>query len=166
MSYQSAVRSVVQRFDAESLVFDYESFADTLRQMSEQPRFETILLSSFATIALLLSALGLYAVLSYIVAERMRELALRMAFGASRSDILTMVLRRALALGVLGILIGIFASLLGTRLVGDLLFRVKPLDPSTFAGVTITLLMVSIAAALAPAVRAASVDPMRNLHEQ
>ena len=166
MSYQSAVRSVVQRFDAESPVFDYESFADTLRQMSEQPRFETILLSSFATIALLLSALGLYAVLSYIVAERMRELALRMAFGASRSDILTMVLRRALALGVLGILIGIFASLLGTRLVGDLLFRVKPLDPSTFAGVTITLLMVSIAAALAPAVRAASVDPMRNLHEQ
>ena len=166
MSYQSAVRSVVQRFDAESPVFDYESFADTLRQMSEQPRFETILLSSYATIALLLSALGLYAVLSYIVAERMRELALRMAFGASRSDILTMVLRRALALGVLGILIGIFASLLGTRLVGDLLFRVKPLDPSTFAGVTITLLMVSIAAALAPAVRAASVDPMRNLHEQ
>jgi len=166
MSYQSDVRSVVQRFDAESPVFDYESFADTLRQMSEQPRFETILLSSFATIALLLSALGLYAVLSYIVAERMRELALRMAFGASRSDILTMVLRRALALGVLGILIGIFASLLGTRLVGDLLFRVKPLDPSTFAGVTITLLMVSIAAALAPAVRAASVDPMRNLHEQ
>jgi putative ABC transport system permease protein len=166
MSYQSAVRSVVQRFDAESPVFDYETFADTLRQMSEQSRFETILLSSFATIALLLSALGLYAVLSYIVAERMRELALRMAFGASRSDILTMVLRRALALGVLGILVGIFASLLGTRLVGDLLFRVKPLDPSTFAGVTITLLMVSIAAALAPAIRAACLDPMRNLHEQ
>jgi predicted permease len=166
MSYQSAVRSVVQRFDAESPVFDYETFADTLRQMSEQPRFETILLSSFATIALLLSALGLYAVLSYIVAERMRELALRMAFGASRSDILTMVLRRALALGVLGILVGISASLLGTRLVGDLLFRVKPLDPSTFAGVTITLLLVSIAAALAPAIRAACLDPIRNLHEQ
>ena len=166
MSYQSAVRSVVQRFDAESPVFDYETFADTLRQMSEQPRFETILLSSFATIALLLSALGLYAVLSYTVAERMRELALRMAFGASRSDILTMVLRRALALGVLGILVGISASLLGTRLVGDLLFRVKPLDPSTFAGVTITLLLVSIAAALAPAIRAACLDPIRNLHEQ
>jgi ABC-type antimicrobial peptide transport system permease subunit len=89
-----------------------------------------------------------------------------MAFGASRSDILSMVLRRALSLGTLGILVGIFASLLGTRLVSDLLFRVKPLDPSTFAAVTITLLLVSVASAVGPAIRAAWVDPMRHLRDE
>ena len=166
LRYESAVRTVVKRFDPEAPVFDYHTFADTLQEMSEQPRFEAALVSSFAAIALLLSALGLYAVLSYVVAERMRELALRMAFGASRSDILAMVLRRALALGILGIVIGIFASVLGTRLVGDLLFRVKPFDPITFAIVTLTLLLVSLGSALAPAFRAASVDPMRHLRDE
>lgn len=165
-SYQNAMREVVKRFDAEVPVFDYETFADTLRVMSEQPRFEAGLVSAFAAIALLLSAIGLYAVLSYVVAERMGELALRIAFGASRSDILSMVVGRALVLGVVGIVIGIFASLLGTRLVGDLLFRVKPLDPSTFAAVTITLLLVSVASALLPAIRAAWLDPMRCLRDE
>ena len=160
------MRTVVKRFDPEAPVFDYHTFADTLQEMSEQPRFEAALVSSFAAIALLLSALGLYAVLSYVVAERMRELALRMAFGASRSDILGMVLRRALALGVMGILVGAFASFLGVRLVGDLLFRVKPFDPITFAIVTLTLLLVSLGSALAPAFRAASVDPMRHLRDE
>ncbi len=95
-----------------------------------------------------------------------KELALRMAFGASRSHIIAMVLRLALLLGVLGIVVGIFASRLGTRLVGDLLFRVKPLDPSTIAIVTLTLLVVSVGSALALAIRAAWLDPMRTLHEQ
>jgi len=166
LSYESAVRAVLKRFDPEAPVFDYHTFDDTLRQMSEQPRFEAVLLSSFAAIALLLSALGLYAVLSYVVAERTRELALRMAFGASRSEILSMVLRRALILGVLGIVVGIFASALGIRLVEDFLFRVKPLDPSTFAIVTLVLLLVSVGSALVPAFRAASVDPMRHLRDE
>ena len=166
LRYQSAVRAVVKRFDAESPVFDYGTFEETLRDMSEQPRFEAALVSTFAAIALLLSSLGLYAVLSYVVAERTRELALRMAFGASRSDIVGMVLRRALILSVLGIFVGMMASLLGIRLVSDLLFRVKPLDPSTFAVVTLTLLLVSIGSALVPAVRAALVDPMRHLRDE
>jgi putative ABC transport system permease protein len=165
-SYQSAMRAVVKRFDAESPVFDYATFEDTLREMSEQPRFEAALVSSFAAIALLLSALGLYAVLAYVVAERMRELALRMAFGASRSDIIAIVLRRALLLGLLGVSIGAFASLLATRLVSDLLFRVQPLDPFTFAAVTLMLLLVSIASALAPAIRAACLDPMHHLRNE
>ncbi|HTT23840.1 MAG TPA: ABC transporter permease [Candidatus Sulfotelmatobacter sp.] len=166
LSYQNAVRAVVQRFDADAPAFDYETFGETLREMSEQPRFEAALVSTFAAVALLLSALGLYAVLSYVIAERMRELALRMAFGAKRSDIVAIVLRRALLLGAVGILTGAFASFLATRLVADFLFGVKPFDPSTFVAVTITLLLVSIASALAPAVRAASLDPMRTLHEQ
>jgi putative ABC transport system permease protein len=166
LSYESTVRSIVKRFDPDAPVFGYRTVADKLRMRSAQPRFEAAVVSAFAAIALLLSALGLYAVLSYVVANRTRELALRIAFGASRSDILTMVLRRALLLAVLGILVGIFASLLGTGLVGDLLFRVKPLDPSTFAVVTLTLLLVSVGSALTPAIRAAWLDPVRTLHEQ
>lgn len=105
---------------------EYGTFEDTLREMSEQPRFEAALVSSFAAI----------------------------------------VLRRALVLGLSGISIGAFASLLATRLVSDLLFRVRPLDPSTFTVVTLTLLLVSIASALVPAVRAARVDPMRHLRDE
>jgi ABC-type lipoprotein release transport system permease subunit len=111
------------------------------------------------------TANALYAVLAYIVAERTRELGLRMAFGASRSDILGMVLWRALDLALLGILAGASASLLGTKLLAGFLFRVQPLDPSTFVTVTLTLLSVAILAALAPAIRAASVNPMQILRE-
>ena len=166
LSYESAVRAVVKRFDAEAPVFDYETFGDTLQVMSEQPRFEAALVSSFAAIALLLSALGLYAILSYVVAERMRELALRMAFGASRSNILGMVVQRALLLGVAGIVAGAMASILACRLVSDLLFRVQPIDPWTYTVVALVLVIVSVVAALAPALRAAWVEPMRTLREQ
>jgi putative ABC transport system permease protein len=89
-----------------------------------------------------------------------------MAFGASRSDILRLVLRRALALAGVGVVIGIVASILTTRLITDNLFRVEPLDRSVFLIVTVVLMVVSLIAALAPALRAASVNPMRTLREQ
>jgi ABC-type antimicrobial peptide transport system permease subunit len=131
-----------------------------------QPRFEAVLVSGFAAIALLLSALGLYAVLSYVVSQRVRELGLRMAFGASRSHILRIVLRRALILACLGTGVGAIASVFASRLIRDTLFQVAPLDRSVFLGVTFLLIFVSMIAALAPALRAASVDPMRTLREQ
>lgn len=165
-SYGNAVRAVVARFDRDAPVFAYRTFVDRLQTQAAQPRFEAVLVSGFAAIALLLSALGLYAILSYVVAERMRELGLRMAFGASRFDILGMVLQRALGLGFLGIVAGAIASTLASRLVSDLLFGVQPFDPWTFLGVTLVLLAVSAAAALAPAIRAAWVDPMQSLREQ
>jgi predicted permease len=166
LSYENTMQAIAKRIDAEALVFDYGTLAGRVRETSVQPRFEAALVSAFAAIALLLSAIGLYAVLAYIVAERMRELALRVAFGGSRSHILGIVLRRALTLSVLGILAGAAASLLAKKLVDGFLFQVQPLDLSTFVTVTLTLLLVSIVAALAPAIRAASVDPMRTLHEQ
>jgi ABC-type antimicrobial peptide transport system permease subunit len=134
--------------------------------LSAQPRFEAFLVSGFAGIALLLSALGLYAVLSYIVSERVRELGLRMALGASRSDILRLVLWRALILATLGISLGAVASVFASRLVTDLLFMVAPLDRWVFITVTLVLFSVSLIAALAPALRAANVDPTRTLREQ
>lgn len=165
-SYEATVRSIVKRFDPAAPVFGYRTLADRVRMQSAHTRFEAALVSAFAAIALLLSSLGLYAVLSYVVADRTKELALRMAFGASRSDILAIVLRRALVLSVLGIFVGILASLLGTRLVEDLLFGVKPLNPSIFVMVTLTLLLVSVGSAMAPAIRASWLDPMRTLRDQ
>jgi hypothetical protein len=165
-SYEITMQAIAKRIDAEALVIDYGTLAGRVRETLVQPRFEAALVSAFAAIALLLSAIGLYAVLSYIVAERMRELALRVAFGGSRSHILGIVLRRALTLSVLGILAGAVASLLAKKLVDGFLFQLQPQDLSTFVTVTLTLLLVSIVAALAPAIRAASVDPMRTLHEQ
>jgi predicted permease len=165
-SYEITMQAIAKRIDAEALVIDYGTLAGRVRETSVQPRFEAALVSAFAAIALLLSAIGLYAVLAYIVAERMRELALRVAFGGSRSHILGIVLRRALTLSVFGIFAGSAASLLGKKLVDGFLFQVQPLDLSTFVTVTLTLLLVSIVAALPPAIRAASVSPMRTLREQ
>jgi predicted permease len=165
-SYENAARKIVARFDKDAPLFGYHTFADNIATQSAQPRFEAFLVSGFAAIALLLSALGLYSVLSYIVSERMRELGLRMALGASRSDMLRLVLRRALVLACLGITLGALASIFATKLVTDVLFRVEPLDRSVFLLVTFVLVLVSVIAALAPALRAANVDPMRTLREQ
>jgi putative ABC transport system permease protein len=166
LSYEGTVRTIVDRLDRLAPMFGYRTFDENLQLQAAQPRFEAALVSAFAGIALLLSALGLYAVLSYVVAERMRELGLRMAFGASRSDILAMVVRRALMLGLSGTAAGAIASVFITRLVSSLLFGVEPLDASTFLMVTFVLLIVSLIAALAPALRAAWVNPMRTLREE
>ncbi len=163
--YENAVRKIVATM-TDAPVFNYLTFADSLKVPAAQPRFEAVLVSGFAAIALLLSALGLYAVLSYIVAERTRELGLRIALGASRSEILRLVLRRAMILSSLGIGIGALASILAGGFIADILFNVAPLDRSVFGIVTLVLIFVSIVAALAPALRAAKVDPIRTLRDQ
>ena len=164
--YEDAVRKVAAEFDPDAPEFGYNTFADNIAFQASQPRFETFLISGFAGLALLLSALGLYAVLSYVVAERTRELGLRMALGASRSDILGMVIRRALLLAALGIIAGVCVSIFATRLVTEALFQVSPLDRSIFLLVTLVLTLVSMIASLAPALRAANIDPMRTLRDQ
>ena len=164
-AYENAVRRIVATM-SDAPVFSYRTFAESIKLPAAQPRFEAVLVSGFAGIALLLSALGLYAVLSYVVSERTRELGLRIALGASRSEILGLVLRRALILASVGIGIGMLTSIFGTRLITDTLFKVVPLDRSVFLTVTLVLMFVSMLAALAPALRAAKVDPMRTLREQ
>jgi len=166
LSYENAVRKLVARFDPDSPVFSYRTFVEETDIKAAQSKFEAILVSGFSAIALLLSALGLYAVLSYVVGERIRELGLRMAFGASRSDILRLVLERAAILSAMGAVLGIVASIFTTRFVADLLVNVAPLDRSVFVAVTVLLFAVSMAAALAPALRAASVDPVRSLRDE
>jgi putative ABC transport system permease protein len=165
-SYENAVRKTVAEIDKDPPVFEYRTFTADMDAQAAQPRFEAALVSGFAAIALLLSAVGLYAVLSYIVAERIRELGLRMALGASRSNILQLVLRRGLILAFIGTVLGALASVFVGNLIRDVLYEVKPLDGSVFLIVTAVLLLVSALAALIPAFRAANVDPMRTLREQ
>jgi predicted permease len=165
-SYENAVRRIVAGVDKDTPVFRYRTFTGDVDKQAVQPRFEAVLVSGFAGMALLLSAVGLYALLSYIVAERTRELGLRMALGASQSDVLQLVLRRGLTLACVGIGVGAFASFFVTRIITFTLFRVAPLDHSVFLIVTLVLMVVSMTAALVPALRAANVNPMRTLREQ
>jgi putative ABC transport system permease protein len=126
-------------------------------------RFNTVILTAFAAIALFLSLLGIYGVLAYAVAQRTREIAIRMALGASRKVVLVRILRYALTLAATGVACGLVASLGLVNLLKSLLYDVKPLDSPTIAGSVLVLLVCSALAGLWPARRAASIDPMRTL---
>ncbi len=165
-SFANVVRKTVAEIDKDAPVSAYRTLTADIDAQAAQPRFEAALVSGFAVIALLLSAIGLYAVLSYIVAERARELGLRMALGASPSNVLQLVLRRGLVLACIGTALGAVASVFAATLIQGVLYEVKPLDGSVFLTVTFVLLLVSTVAALIPALRAANVDPMRTLRDQ
>jgi putative ABC transport system permease protein len=164
--YEETVRKIEAGLDKDAPMFGYGTFASELLNANDQPRFEAWVVSVFAGIALFLSAVGLYAVLSYLVAERTRELGVRMALGASRADVLRLVLRRGVVLVLAGIAIGTVGSIFAGRLLDDLLFRIPTLDQWVFLTVTPILFAVSMAASLIPALRAASLDPMRALRDQ
>jgi putative ABC transport system permease protein len=125
-----------------------------------------LLVTCFALLALALAAVGLYAVLSYMVAQRTTEIGLRMALGAQPADVLRWVLWRGLAMAIAGAAIGLAVSAAVTRYMQSLLFGVKPLDALTLAVVSATLLAVSAIASAAPALRAARLDPMEALRDQ
>jgi len=165
LSYENEIRKIVSEIDKNAPVFEYRAFTQDMAWEAAQPRFEALLVSAFAVMALLLSTVGLYAVLSFVVAERTHELGLRMALGADRSDILHLVLKRGLALACIGIGGGVVASVFATQLVNDLLFNVGRLDRAVFVIVALTLLTASTAATLVPAVRAMRLDPMRTLRD-
>lgn len=123
------------------------------------PRFAALLFSSFAGVALLLSALGLYGLLSFSVSRRTREIGVRVAVGATPSSVRFLVLREGLLLAGLGTALGLSGAALGSRVLSGLLFAVQPIDPLTFASVPVVLLSVAAIACLLPAARAVSVDP-------
>ena len=123
------------------------------------------LLVIFGTIALSLAAIGLYGVISYAVSQSTRELGLRMALGANAADLLRLVFSHMFALTLAGVALGIFAALALTGLLGDLLYRVSPRDPVVFAAAFAVLLVSSLGACFAPALRAARIDPSRALRE-
>jgi ABC-type antimicrobial peptide transport system permease subunit len=126
-------------------------------------RLQTFLLGAFATLALLLAAVGLYGVMSYVVSQRTREIGIRMALGAQTSNVLRLVMRQGTILTSIGLALGMLTAFALTRSMSHMLYGVGPADPLTFVSVAALLALVALAAYYIPARRAARIDPMRAL---
>jgi putative ABC transport system permease protein len=155
-----ALRAAVQRLDPDQPPGEVKTIQDYVSRSIATPRFTALLVGSFAGLALLLAGFGLYGVMAYSVAQRRREIGIRMALGAQASDVRTLVVAQALRLGAVGLGVGVAGALAATRVLDDLLFGVKANDPATFMGVSLMLLAVLLAAAYLPARRATRVDPL------
>ena len=157
------VRAVIQRADSALPVFDQMTLADHVQSASFQHRIAASFLTAFGALALVLSSIGLYATTAYSVSRRTRELGARLALGATRRDILRLVLGHALRLTAIGLLIGAVLAGVAAFLFSALLVGVRPLDPVTFIGVTLLLSGIAVAASYVPARRAARLDPLQAL---
>jgi putative ABC transport system permease protein len=154
------VRSAVWALDKNLAIPSLTTMEQLVEGASDQPRLLSTLISSFAVMALLLAAVGLYGVMAYMVTERTHEMGIRMALGATRSSVLGMILSQGLKLSAFGIVAGLLVSLAFTRVLGTFLFHVGSTDPITFAAVALLLVAVAFAASYIPARRAMRVDPM------
>jgi predicted permease len=160
------VRTQIQADDPELPIFRAETLNDVLSSSLSVRRFSMEMVALFAATALLLAGLGIYGTISYLVNEQSREIAIRLALGAQRSDILRMVLRQGLGLAAAGAVLGVAGALIVSHLMAGLLFGVSPYDLSTFVGVTAVLTAVAIAASYVPALRAMRLDPGTTLHSE
>jgi predicted permease len=160
------VRTQVQAVDPEIPVFHAETLDDVLSSSLSVRRFSMEMVALFAGTALLLAGLGIYGTISFLVHEQSREIAIRLALGAQRSNILRMVLRQGLTLAAVGAGVGLVAAFIVSHLMAGLLYGVSPYDLSTFAGVTAVLTAVAIAASYVPALRAMRLDPITTLHAE
>jgi predicted permease len=160
------VRTQLQAVDAELPVFRAETLDDVLASSLSVRRFSMEMVALFAATALLLAGLGIYGTISFLVNEQSREIAIRLALGAQRSNILRMVLRQGLTLAAAGTGVGMVGALVVSHLMAGLLFGVSPYDLLTFAGVTVVLTAVAIASSYIPALRAMRLDPITTLHAE
>ena len=144
----------------------FSTAEELLRENLARPRFLTALLAAFAGLAVCLAMAGVYGVIAYVVGQRVSEIGLRMALGASRSNVLWLVLREGLIVAAVGLAIGLAASAAATRLLTTMLFEVKPNDPLTYALVALAIGVASLAASYAPALGATKVDPLVALRQE
>jgi ABC-type antimicrobial peptide transport system permease subunit len=147
-------------------IVNLRSMTDVFDESLSRPRFLAQLLGVFAGLALLLAAIGTYGILSYSVTERRREIGIHMALGATRGNVLGMVLGQGMRLTIAGLVAGLAAAFVLTRLLQSQLFNVKPSDPMTIASVAAVIAAVALAACYIPASRATRVDPMVVLRDQ
>jgi putative ABC transport system permease protein len=154
-----AIRTAIASVDEDQPILRVATMNDRLRASAAERRFALLLFEAFGVVALVLAAIGTYSLLSGIVAERLREIAVRAALGAGRRGILTLVLRQGLSLTAAGIAIGVAAATMATRLLDTLLFGVSRLDPATYLGVVVLFTSMSMIASWIPAWRAARMDP-------
>jgi len=154
------IREAIRQLDPALPMADVRTMTDVVGAAMSTPRFTSVLLSIFALLALTLSAIGIYGVLSYVVSRRRREIGIRVAIGARRGQVIRMVLQSGLILALAGIGVGVVLALGVTRLLQGLLHGVAPADPATFAAVAVALGAVAILASAVPAWRASRVDPV------
>jgi predicted permease len=166
MNFVSAVTAAVHQVDAETPVIDVFSMNQIIANSLSPRRSNMFLLAAFAALALILTAVGIYSVLSYAVRRRVREIGIRMALGASHSDVLKMIVTDGLKPILLGVAIGLGAALALGRVVSSLIYGVRPTDPLTFATVAVLLVAVGILATAVPAYRATRVEPIRTLRDE
>jgi putative ABC transport system permease protein len=166
LAQAQSLRSVVHDIDANQPITAIRSMDENVAQSISQPRFRTVLLAVFAGIALVLAAVGIFGVMAYSVAQRTRELGLRIALGASRGRVLQLVLAHGVRLTLVGVAIGLAATFLLTRYVSSLLFNVPAYDPMTLVAVVAALIAISLCACYLPARRATLVDPIVALREE
>jgi putative ABC transport system permease protein len=162
----ASLRQVAQEVDPTIRVRDVRSLNDVVNTSLHQERVLAQLGGFLSVFALALACLGLYGVLSFSVAQRMREIGVRMALGAQRKDVLSLVVGRGLKLALLGLALGLIAALAVTRFVSSLLYGVTATDPVTFVGVSLLLLLVAMLASWLPARRATKLDPMTVLRHE
>jgi putative ABC transport system permease protein len=156
----AALRTQVRELDPNQPVTAVRTMSEILSRSVWQPRLYAILFGAFAVVALLLASVGIYGVMSYAVTQRTHEIGIRMALGAQRADVLRLVVGQGMWLALVGVGIGVLASLVLTRLMQSLLFSVTATDPATFTGVAVLLTFAALIACYIPARRATKVDPM------
>jgi putative ABC transport system permease protein len=156
----SAVQREVRALDSELPVYNIKTLEEYVAASVAQPRFNTVLLAIFAGIALVLTAVGLFGVMSYTVRQRTHEIGIRMALGAAETDVLKMVVRQGMTLAGIGMAAGLAGAYFLTRLMTSMLFGIGATDPLTFVAISVVLAIVALGACFVPARRATRVDPM------
>jgi predicted permease len=159
----SAMKEAAWSFDRNLAISQVVTMDGVVSEANAQPRFEMMLLSIFAAVALVLAAVGIYGVISYSASQRTHEIGVRISLGATRQDVLLLVIRQGVWLAVAGSIAGIAGALLLSRLMAGLLYGVEPTDPLTFAGVAVGLGVVAMLACYVPARRAMHIDPVAAL---
>ncbi|HEX5890519.1 MAG TPA: ABC transporter permease [Pyrinomonadaceae bacterium] len=161
-----AARAEVKNFDPNQVIWRTQTLEDLLGTSVAPRRFNMLLLGIFASVALVLAAVGLYSVMSYSVSWRTREIGIRMALGAKRADVLRLVIRQGMTMALIGLALGLISAFAASRVIAGLVYGVSPKDPLTFAGVSIVLLAVALLACLLPARRATRVNPIVALRSE
>jgi len=160
------IQKVVASLDSDLPVSDVMTLREAIGKSTIDSQFDSLLVLSFAIIALLLAAAGLYGVLAYLVTQRTVEIGIRIALGSQRSQVLRLVLADGLRPALAGLALGVAESAIAVRLIRSMLYETQPLDPTVFLGVTVTLFIVSTIACLAPAWRASRLNPMQALRAE
>lgn len=159
-------RQAIQAIDRDLAVWNVATMDETVARSLARERFTSLPLALFAVVAVALAAVGVHGVLSFLIERRRREIGMRMALGASRFEVLRMVVSQGMGLAVAGLALGVAGALAGSRLLAGLLYGVTPLDPGTWALVIAVLLAATLLASTLPVRRATRVDPATALREE